>query len=330
MKSRFWLFQRQGVFYVEDTLTGKQESLGTRDRSEAERIRCSKNEAAQQPFLGLALGRAYLAAHDPKLIQRTWEVVMDDFRQRGLPHTHRRRERAMRSRPFRLIRHLKLVETTADDLRDVLKLGGSSTNHFLRCLHNLAVGMGWLPGPILPSKIWPVAKPKVKRGITGAEHRRIVEAEHNVERRFYYELLWEVGAAQTDTSLLQAENIEWGRRVLQYQRRKTGEWACEVASISRTVRKGESSTMNPIKESPPKTRRKFDPTFKREAVGNWLSSGKSASAKPAPYRRKPPGLSWPVAMSKFSPMAARSVKCPGFMPHLVQVARRPTCPSGGS
>ena len=51
----------------------------------------------------------------------------------------------------------------------------------------------------------------------------------------------------------------------------------EVASISRTVRKGESSTMKPIKESSPKTRRKFDPTFKREAVGNWLSSGRSAA-----------------------------------------------------
>ncbi len=35
--------------------------------------------------------------------------------------------------------------------------------------------------------------------------------------------------------------------------------------------------MNSIKESPPGTRRKFDQTFKREAVGNWLSSGKSAA-----------------------------------------------------
>ena len=34
--------------------------------------------------------------------------------------------------------------------------------------------------------------------------------------------------------------------------------------------------MDPIKESPPRTRRKFDATFKREAVGNWLSSGRSA------------------------------------------------------
>ena len=36
--------------------------------------------------------------------------------------------------------------------------------------------------------------------------------------------------------------------------------------------------MNPIiKESPVKTRRKFDSTFKREAVRNWLASGKSAA-----------------------------------------------------
>jgi transposase-like protein len=34
--------------------------------------------------------------------------------------------------------------------------------------------------------------------------------------------------------------------------------------------------MKSIKENPVKTRRKFDPTFKREAVHNWLSSGKSA------------------------------------------------------
>ena len=33
-----------------------------------------------------------------------------------------------------------------------------------------------------------------------------------------------------------------------------------------------------MKETPVKTRRKFDETFKREAVQNWLHSGKSASA----------------------------------------------------
>jgi transposase len=34
--------------------------------------------------------------------------------------------------------------------------------------------------------------------------------------------------------------------------------------------------MKPIKETSVKTRRKFDATFKREAVQNWITSGKSA------------------------------------------------------
>ena len=36
--------------------------------------------------------------------------------------------------------------------------------------------------------------------------------------------------------------------------------------------------MKPIKETSVKTRRKFDATFKREAVQNWVTSGKSAEA----------------------------------------------------
>ena len=39
---------------------------------------------------------------------------------------------------------------------------------------------------------------------------------------------------------------------------------------------GKSSTMKPIKIKTVKTRRKFDETFKRETLNNWLSSGKSA------------------------------------------------------
>jgi len=226
MKHRFWLFKRRGIFYVEDTFTGKQESLGTRDRKEAERLRVTKDDAASQPFVNLAIGKAYLAAHDPSLVQRTWRVVMEAFVQRGKEHTHKRRERAMRSSPFRTIRDRKLVETTADDLRQVMALGGSSANHFMRCLHNLALGMGWLPGPIVPPKLWPAVRSKPKRGVTAAEHERIIVAERNVERRYYYEMLWEIGAAQTDTALLTAENIDWRQRVLQYQRKKTGEWAC--------------------------------------------------------------------------------------------------------
>lgn len=34
--------------------------------------------------------------------------------------------------------------------------------------------------------------------------------------------------------------------------------------------------MKPLKETPSNARRKYDPAFKREAVQNWLASGKSA------------------------------------------------------
>ena len=40
---------------------------------------------------------------------------------------------------------------------------------------------------------------------------------------------------------------------------------------------GKPCNMKPIKETSIKTRRKFDETFKREAVQNWLASDKSAA-----------------------------------------------------
>jgi hypothetical protein len=42
-----------------------------------------------QPFISLAIGKAYLSAHDPKLVQRHWSFVMEVFIQRGKKHTHR-------------------------------------------------------------------------------------------------------------------------------------------------------------------------------------------------------------------------------------------------
>jgi hypothetical protein len=49
MKQRFWLFKRGSVFYLQDSKTGKKDSLGTRDPKQAERLRAAKNEAAESP-----------------------------------------------------------------------------------------------------------------------------------------------------------------------------------------------------------------------------------------------------------------------------------------
>jgi hypothetical protein len=62
MKQRYRMFPRGSVFYAEDTTTGKQESLKTKDRTEARRLLAAKNEAHVQPALNLHIARAYLSA----------------------------------------------------------------------------------------------------------------------------------------------------------------------------------------------------------------------------------------------------------------------------
>jgi len=225
MKERFYLFKRNGIYYVEDVTTGKQQSLKTKDGSEARRVLHARNEAVRCPTLNVVMAKAYLSAHDPKMLERTWQDVMDEFCSRGKQQTQEHRLRVAQRRPQNLLRNLKLIETKADDLLSVLKAGGVMTNAFVRCLHNLALGLGWLPWPILPPKLWPAVEAKRKRGITLQEHQEIIAAEKNVERRLYYEFLWETGAAQTDAAQFCAEQIDWQRRILSYQRQKTGSWA---------------------------------------------------------------------------------------------------------
>jgi integrase len=122
-------------------------------------------------------------------------------------------------------RHRKLIETTVEDFFRVLEGGTISSNSYLRILQNLTVGLAWLPWPIIPKKLWPVAKFKIKRAITREEHQKIIAAEKNAERWLFYELLWEIEASQSDAVMLESKNIDWPERVLSYQRLKTGTWA---------------------------------------------------------------------------------------------------------
>ena len=45
MKAAYRLFSRKGVFYTQKNSTGRQESLHTRDRQEAEQLLAAKNMA---------------------------------------------------------------------------------------------------------------------------------------------------------------------------------------------------------------------------------------------------------------------------------------------
>ena len=79
MKLRFTLFRRVEVFYSEDSVTGQQLSLRTKDEAEALTLLGAKNEAHRQPTLNLRIAQAYLSASDPEAMRRTWKTVMDEF-----------------------------------------------------------------------------------------------------------------------------------------------------------------------------------------------------------------------------------------------------------
>ena len=77
-------------------------------------------------------------------------------------------------------------------------------------------------GPILAKRAWPKIRSKSKRAITAEEHGAVIASEKNAERRAYYELLYETGAAQTDAANLTAENVDRQNGILVYQRKKLG------------------------------------------------------------------------------------------------------------
>lgn len=52
-----------------------------------------------------------------------------------------------------------------------------------------------------------------------------MEGESNGELRDYYELLWHLGASQTDMASLRCEDIDWTSRTISYARMKTGSQA---------------------------------------------------------------------------------------------------------
>lgn len=224
MKNRFILYRRKagGVYYVENTETHKQESLGTRNRAEAMVLLNARNESVRQPQLNLQIAKAYLAGTDSGVSKRTWRDAFNAIIEIKHGSTRERWQCAVRQAAFAVILPLRIIETHAEQLLTCLKTGTVSTNVHLRELHNFCIAMNWLPWPIIPKRLWPRIEYKPKRAITIDEHRRIVGCEPNLDRRRFYELCWHLGGSQTDIANLQAEDIDWNDHVISYARRKTG------------------------------------------------------------------------------------------------------------
>jgi integrase len=221
MNQRFILFRRAGVFYCEDTSTGKQTSLRTKDPGEASSLLHAKNEAFRQPVLNRQIARAYLTASDPQMAKRTLQNVMDEIPKLKSGSTRERWETAIKAKAFDPIRNLAVLETQAEHFLRVLEGASVSANSFLRRIHAFALDMNWLPWPVLPRKRWPVMRFKEKRAITWEEHHKILAGENNPEWQAFYQLLWCLGGAQTDIATLRAEDIDWADRTISYTRQKT-------------------------------------------------------------------------------------------------------------
>ncbi len=223
MKTKFKIFRRDnGVYYTEDTTTGKQASLHTKDEAEAASLLHAKNEAQRQPVLNLHLARAYLTASDPAFVERTWSVVMAQLQARGKESSRERFASAFKSPALNGLRNKKLLETTTDDFFAVFRCAKPSTICFLQRLHHLALSAGWIAIPIVAPNLWPKYKPKDRRGITRDEHETLLAKEKKAEWRLYLELLWETGAAQADAAHFKAEDVDWQTRTISYFRMKTG------------------------------------------------------------------------------------------------------------
>ena len=109
------MFLRGTVYWCQDNETGKQESLRTKDRAEAERLFNAKNEAHQQPIINLQIARAYLMVGDPEVSTRTWRFVLGEIVKQKHGETQRRWRTVMKTEHlpgFSTCRSLKPVRST--------------------------------------------------------------------------------------------------------------------------------------------------------------------------------------------------------------------------
>jgi len=225
MKTKYTLFRRNGIYYSQDSATGQQKSLRTRDQADALQLLNARNEAHRQPVLNLHLARAYLTASDPAFVERTWQTVMEQLQSRGKDSSRERYASVFKSPSFDGLRNKKLLETTTDDFFVVFKQNKVAINEFLKRLHNFALNLGWIALPIVAPYLWPKYEPKDRRGITLDEHQNVLAKEKQAEWKLYLELLWETGAAQSDAANFKAEDIDWQTRTISYFRQKTGSLA---------------------------------------------------------------------------------------------------------
>lgn len=90
MKQRFYIYRRRDTFYLQDSRTGKQQSLETKDRNKALRLLEIKRQTVADPAYNQFILKSCLATQDALLPKRTWETVMQQMQANGKESTKER------------------------------------------------------------------------------------------------------------------------------------------------------------------------------------------------------------------------------------------------
>jgi hypothetical protein len=94
MKNRYRKFRRGNVWWCQDNLTGKQESLRTKDKAEAMRLFDLKNQPHNFAGFHQQMARTHLLVSDAESLKRVWQTVMDEIIRTKTGSTKNRWERA--------------------------------------------------------------------------------------------------------------------------------------------------------------------------------------------------------------------------------------------
>jgi hypothetical protein len=117
MSHRYRVFRRGwGTFYGQDLATGKQESLRTRDTTEAQRPVAARNEGDKAPAFSLQLARVYWRASDPAAATRTRQAVMDEVLRQKTGPTRERWATAIKEAALDAIRDLVVLNASRSTL----------------------------------------------------------------------------------------------------------------------------------------------------------------------------------------------------------------------
>ena len=212
---------RGGMYYCVDKTTGKRTSLNTTIEDDARQIVEARNNSVRQPILNLQIAKAYIAGSDSGINTRTWQQAIEALTNTKQGTNRDRWLRVVKDRALVPLLRRVIIETQGEQLLKVLQGGTVSTNVYLRRLHNFCLDMNWLPWPLIPKRQWPAVRFKEKRAITWDEHCKIVARENNAERKAFYQLVWHLGASQSDLAHLQAEDVDWQTRIISFFRMKT-------------------------------------------------------------------------------------------------------------